>query len=184
MTDMPGAHSFVQYILTYKFYTNHGPGSWTLQEKKKSKPAHGPPLQARVVAANGTVRTTHNDDPGAHGMNRGKAKLNGTGQPMRWAVGMAWQRRAGTQSPQNKAAAGEHSRRTIQPAQASKNNSQQLAGLAAKQQPADVIGRPLAVQWRECGGAGSQEVGSDLPYLSPSHLSPLPVTIPTHSLNL
>ena len=34
---------------------------WTLQEKEKkvkSEPAHGPPLQARVVAANRTVRTT------------------------------------------------------------------------------------------------------------------------------
>ena len=31
---------------------------WTLQEKKKSKSAHGPPLQACVVAANRTVRTT------------------------------------------------------------------------------------------------------------------------------
>ena len=50
-------------------------------------PAHGPPLQARVAAANGTVsqlanmmlvqQTSLNDDPGAHGMNRGKAKLNG-----------------------------------------------------------------------------------------------------------
>ena len=54
---------------------------WTLQEKEtvNNEPAHGPPLQARVVAANGTVRTTTcDDDPGAHGMNRGvgKAKLN------------------------------------------------------------------------------------------------------------
>ena len=30
----------------------------------------------------------------------------------------------------------------------------------------------------------TQEAGSDLPYLSPPHLSPLPVTVPTHSLNL
>ena len=51
---------------------------WTKQEKEvrvKKEPAHGPPLQARVAAANGTVFTTsNNDDPGAHGMNRGKAK--------------------------------------------------------------------------------------------------------------
>ena len=52
---------------------------WTLQEKEKeSKPAHRPPLQARVVAANRTVRTTCDDDPGAHGNEQGgKAKLNG-----------------------------------------------------------------------------------------------------------
>ena len=34
---------------------------WTLQEKEvrvKGEPAHGPPLQARVVAANRTVLTT------------------------------------------------------------------------------------------------------------------------------
>ena len=29
-----------------------------------------------------------------------------------------------------------------------------------------------------------RKAGSDLPNLSPSHLSPLPVTVPTHSLNL
>ena len=35
-------------------------------------------------------------DPGAHGMNRGQSKMNG-GKLLRRAVGMAWQRRAGTQ---------------------------------------------------------------------------------------
>ena len=73
------------------------------------------------------------------------AKQTERGQMMR-AVGMAWQRRAGTQSLQNKAAAGKHSRQMICPAQASKqNNSQQMAGLAAKQQLPDDVGRPLAV---------------------------------------
>ena len=44
---------------------------WTLQEKGKSqKPAHGPPLQARVVAANRTV-LTNLDDPCAHGNEQG-----------------------------------------------------------------------------------------------------------------
>ena len=38
---------------------------------------HGLPLQARFVAANGTVLTTSNVDPGAHGMNRGQSKMNG-----------------------------------------------------------------------------------------------------------
>ena len=58
-----------------------------LCRKKKGKshrmePAHGPPLQARVAAANGTVLAAceHDastcDDPDAHGMNRGKAKQN------------------------------------------------------------------------------------------------------------
>ena len=30
----------------------------------------------------------------------------------------------------------------------------------------------------------TQKAGSDLPCLSPSHLSPLPVSVHTHSLNL
>ena len=68
------------------------------------------------------------------------------------AVGMAKQRRAtGKHSPLNTAAAGGHSRQMICPAQASKNNSQQLAGLAAKQQlPRKLAG--LAVQCRLMGG--------------------------------
>ena len=71
-------------------------------------PVHGPPLQARVAAANGTVLAAckllalTNGDPGAHGMNRGKrSKMNWTGakqnlnganergQELRRAVGMA-----------------------------------------------------------------------------------------------
>ena len=45
---------------------------WTLQEKGKVKgePAHGPPLQVRVVAANRTV-LANLDDPGAHGNEQG-----------------------------------------------------------------------------------------------------------------
>ena len=44
-------------------------------------PAHGPPLQARVAAANGTVSQLANmmyklDDPGAHGMEQGANKAN------------------------------------------------------------------------------------------------------------
>ena len=97
---------------------------------------------------------------------------------------------AGKQSLLNKAAAGEHSRWTIRPAQASKkqlptirpvqasqqNNSQQmmLAGLS----PCSAGG------WWESGGAGHSEGGLRPTYLSPSHLSPLPVTVSTHSLNL
>ena len=47
-------------------------------KRAKSQPMHGPPLQARVVAANRTVRTTC-DDPGAHGNEQGakQSKMNG-----------------------------------------------------------------------------------------------------------
>ena len=47
------------------------------------EPAHGPPLQARVAAANGTVLAACKllvstlDDPGAHGMNRGQQNERG-----------------------------------------------------------------------------------------------------------
>ena len=136
---------------------------WTLQEKEKvnNVPAHGQPLQARVAAANRTVLQLANCwfDPGAHGMNRGQSKMNG-GKMLRRAVGMTWQRRAGTQ-PAEQATAGGHSRRTLPPAQASRNNSQQLAGLAAKQQPQMLAGLSpcSAGRWRECDGTGTQEGG-------------------------
>ena len=53
---------------------------WTLQEKEEEskvngEPAHGPPLQARVVAANRTVRTTSATILAHMEMNRG-AKQN------------------------------------------------------------------------------------------------------------
>ena len=76
-------HTYLQHTSEPKFYTLiHGPGSWTLQEKEGKStngPVHGPPLQARVAAANGTVLqlancctedkllALTNCDPGAHG---------------------------------------------------------------------------------------------------------------------
>ena len=66
---------------------------------------------------------------------------------------------------------------TIRPVQASQQtNSQQtsLAGLLSCS-----VG-----WWRECGGAGHSEGGLRPTYLSPSHLSPLPVSVHTHSHNL
>ena len=67
---------------------------------------------------------------------------------MRRAVGMAWQRRAGTQSLQNKAAAGGHSRRTTRPAQALKQQQPAVGRPRSKTTAADDVGRPLAVQCR------------------------------------
>ena len=91
---MPGAHSYVQYSLLTNSTLTMAQDQWTLQEKKKSqseKPAHGPPLQARVVAANRTVLTTSCDDPDAHGNEQGggQSKMNG-GKNI--DVCMAWQR--------------------------------------------------------------------------------------------
>ena len=80
----------------------------------------------------------------------------------------------GTHSLLSKAAVGEHSRRTIRPAQASKKQllqTMKLAGLAAKHQPQMKLASLAAKQqpqmklagllscsagrWRECGGAGT-----------------------------
>ena len=50
-------------------------------KEKESKPMHGPPLQARVAAANRTVLAAcKHVDPGAHGMNRGQSKTTERGQ--------------------------------------------------------------------------------------------------------
>ena len=184
-----GGHTHIQYILAPdKFYTNHGPGSWTLQEKGKSqKPAHGLPLQARVVAANRTVLTTSCDDPGAHGNEQGggQSKMNGGKNVEGSGHGIA--KVAGKQSRQNKAAAGEHSRRTIRPAQASKKQQPAVGQPRSKTTAADDVGRPLAVQCRLVEGVRwcwHSRGGLRPTYLSPSHLSPLPVSVHTHSLNL
>ena len=66
------------------------------------EPAHGPPLQARVAAANGTVLQLAKMmklkfDPGAQGMTRGTQKQMNGGKLLR-AVGMAkvkWQAKGG-----------------------------------------------------------------------------------------
>ena len=128
-----------------------------LKEGVNNGPVHGPPLQARVAAANGTVLAackllalTDNkspaltNDPGAHGhgtggqskmkqMNgRGQSKMNGGKMLMR-AVGMAGKDgKAGKTQPAEQS----HCRRT-QPADSPPGtglttNSPQLAGLAAR----------------------------------------------------
>ena len=71
---------------------------------------------------------------------------------------------AGKQSRQNKAAAGEHSRRTIRPAQALKQQLQTIRPVQASQQnsqPMKFAGLSpcSAGWWRECGGAGHSEGG-------------------------
>ena len=60
-------------------------------------------------------------------------------------------------------------------------------GLVAKQ-PADEVGRPLAL-FKEVGGGSAvvlatRKASSELPYCLPPNLSPLPVSVHTHSLNL
>ena len=103
------------------------------------------------------------------------------------AVGMAGKVAAGTQ-PAEQGTAGGHSQRILRPAQASKtNNGPQLAGLAAKTQLPTVLAclSPCSAgKWGSAGVLAAMKAGADLPTLSLPHLSPLPVTVPTHSLNL
>ena len=126
-------------------------------------------------------------------MNRGhgqiKTELGGQTDEEGSRYGMA--KVAGKHSLLNKAAAGNQSRRTIRPAQSlmkqllqtirpvqasQQNNSQQM--MLASLSPCS------AGWWREYDGAGHSEGGLRPTYLSPSHLSPLPVSVNTHSLNL
>ena len=50
------------------------------KRSQSQKPAHGPPLQARVAAANGTVLTTLHGDPDTHGHGQVGAKQTERGQ--------------------------------------------------------------------------------------------------------
>ena len=83
---MPGAYTYIYTdILTYKLTLHPWPRIMNSAEKKVSQmdPAHGPPLQARVAAANRTVLAACKHvgifvDPGAHGMEQGQTKqMNG-----------------------------------------------------------------------------------------------------------
>ena len=111
---------------------------WTLQEKGKSQPAHGPPLQARVVAANRTVLATCATILAHMVMNKGRenAKQNGGKVDVGSKHGMANVNRQAKPAEQGRC-------RQTRPA-----DNPAGTGLAAKQQPADEVGRPLAVQCR------------------------------------
>ena len=91
--------------------------------KKKSQPVHGPPLQARVVAANRTVLATFTTILAHMVMNRGRGKAKQNGAKTMRVAGMAWQRWAGKHSLQSKAVAGKHSQQMIRPAQALKQTA-------------------------------------------------------------
>ena len=114
--------------------------------------------------------------------------MNSTGaRTLRRAVGMAWQRRAGTQP-------AEQSRyRRTQPADSPPGTG--LKETTATRWPASQqnIGRrqswPASRRAVQISGGSAvvlaaRKAGADLPNLSLPHLSPLPVTVSTHSLNL
>ena len=101
---------------------------------------HGPPLQAGVVAANRAVLATFRGDPGAHDNEQGTGKCktergkNDEGS----RHGMAWQRwlQANTACRTRPLQANTAGRRSDRHRPCS------------KQQPADEVGRPLAMQCR------------------------------------
>ena len=112
---------------------------------------HGPPLQARVVAANTTVRTTSDDDPGAHGHEQAGAKQNERGQTDVEGSGHGMAKASRHTQPAELGRC-----RHTQPAddptgtgleETTAADDPAGTGLAAKQ-PADEVGRPLAVQYR------------------------------------
>ena len=92
------------------------------------------------------------------------------------AVGMA-----GKTQPAEQATAGRHSQRILRPAQASKQT-------ATDGRPRSKQQLQMSSASRRAGKWGNavvlRKAGSDLPILSLPQLSPLPVTVPTHSLNL
>ena len=70
---MPGAHSYTIQLNTLTFTLTMAQDQWTLQgEKQKSQTVHGPPLQARVVAANRAVLATCTTILAHMVMNRGR----------------------------------------------------------------------------------------------------------------
>ena len=178
---MPGVHTY--------FYSHHNLIIYTIpmaqdhglcRKKVSQKPAHGPPLQARVAAANRTVlqlanmmfETTRRSWRTWNGTGASKSKMNGAkqderGQERRRAVGMA-----GKTQPAEQGTAGIHSRRTLRPAQASKQTATDGRPRSKTTTAATKLAclSPCSAgRWGECRGTGSQEGG-----LRPTYTVPTP----------
>ena len=117
-------------------------------------PAHGPPLQARVAAANRTVLqlanmlVQTNGDPGAHGHEQGKAKQTGRGQTVEKGSGHDMAKGGQAHSLLNKALqANTAGRFSARHRPQNKRTAHSWPALQQKQQLPDVI-RTLAVQCR------------------------------------
>ena len=114
-------------------------------------------------------------------MNGGK-NVEGSGYGrQKWQANKKWQQ--AKHSPPNKAlqadtASGFSARLRPQ------NKRPQMAGRAAKMTAADQRRPAVQVSGGSTVVLAAMKAGSDLPSLSLPHLSPLPVTVPTHSLNL
>ena len=140
-----------------------------------------------------TCWSQNDDDPGAHGNDRGKHnELNGAKQldggkllravGMAGKVGTAGKTQPAEQALQANTAGGLSARHKPQ-------NKQPADGRpCSKQQQPQTMSASLspcsAGKWGSAGVLAAMRAGADLPTLSLPHLSPLPVTVPTHSLNL
>ena len=123
------------------------------------------------------------NDPGAHGMNRGQSKMNGGKNDEKGSGhGMAKASRhtACRTRPLQADTAGRRSARH----RPQRNNGHQMAGLAAKQQLPDDVGRPLAVQCRLMGGVrwcwhSGRRAQTYLTCLYPTYRLGLSLSLPT-----
>ena len=118
--------------------------------ESKREPAHGPPLQARVAAANRTVLQLANCwfDPGTHGMNRGQSKMNRTGandvEGSGHGMAKASRHTACRTKPLQADTAGKWSARH----RPQKETMATVGRPRSKPTAADDVGRPLAMQCR------------------------------------
>ena len=93
MTYMPWAHSYT-IQLNLIIYTIPWPriNGLCREEKNKTQPVHGPPLQARVVAANRAVLANCATILAHMAMNKGRGNAEQNRGKNDVGSGMAWQR--------------------------------------------------------------------------------------------
>ena len=164
-------------------------------ERSEQKTVHGPPVQSRVAAAYRAVPAACATIL-AHMVMNGANEQQGQ-QAWGYGKGMAWQNKAvvtkraggeagrhrpcsktaGRRSDRHRPCSKTAGRRSDRHRPCSKNNSRQvkLAGLLSCSM--EVGGGSVVV-------LATRKAGSDLPYCLPPNLSPLPVSVHAHSLNL
>ena len=106
----------------------------------------------------------------------GKDGTAGKTQPAEQALQANTAGRSGT--------AGGHSQRILRPAQASQQKATDDRPRSETTAADDLARLPCSYAGGSAKVLAAIKAGSDLPKLSLPHLSPLPVTVPTHSLNL
>ena len=110
-------------------------------------------------------------------------KTTERGQELMKAVGMTGKMARQAHSPQNKALQANTAGGLSARLRPHRNKRPTVGRPRSKNTAADIV-LPLAVQVSGGSAVVLRKAGADLPILSLPHLSPLPVTVPTHSLNL